>query len=128
MWSSCSEELVGRGGHAPFPPTRTHLSRIHLPMRKDSRGKRAQMHVSPVPSRGRPPPPRDGGSRSARCELRPPARCIRSGGVSAHNSQRGAQAFSAVFKAQLRGRSRQKRPFPGAQPGVCLGKVLNVVT
>ena len=57
MWSSCSEELVGRGGHAPFPPTRTHLPRIHLPTLKDSRGKRAQMHVSPVPSRGRPPPP-----------------------------------------------------------------------
>ena len=51
-WSSCLEDLVGRGRPRPLPPNRTHL-----PTLKDNGEKRTQMRFSAVPSRWRPPLP-----------------------------------------------------------------------
>ena len=71
MWSSCSEELVGGAATPPSPhqDTPVQVTPAHT---QGQQRKRAQMHFSRVPSRGRPPRPQAGGSLSACCELRPP--------------------------------------------------------
>ena len=112
------------GRPRPLPPTRTHLSRSHLPTLKDSSGSGRRCTSHACPAGGARPAHRPEAACPLAVSCGPLAVCSFWGVVSARSSQRGAEAFSAVFKAQLGGRSRQKGPFPGAQPGVCLGKVL----